>query len=227
MCLCNCCAPPNDDNNIFIVTDFVCTCWCSPVKYSDFHPEDTGFRTSREEFRELINLIRKECNYFIDIQIAKLTYVLNFVIFEIFVILWGNTLPSGVDIGMFIFCCIFAYVFHVVFISLRMRKHEMKIREVLRIENILKYAQRGLYWEIGPSCNFLHLKLNYGNNVPLLNEENMQIQMPGLIQHMDLNMGLIENSISKYISKFSYILSLIALLSLVVTLIQIIIIHRT
>ena len=217
MYLCSYCKPSNDENNLYIFTDFIFTCGCNPVKYSDFRPEYTEYRTNQEEFKNLINLILKGCNYFVDIQISKAIWCLTLVLFELMLFFGGKQLLSKEGIVLSVVGCIFFYVIQAMFIWLRMKKHEIKIREILRIENSLKYGSRGLYWDVGPSCKFLHLKLDYNSgNMPLLSHDNIQMEMPPLVLNMDINIGGLENSTSKSINKFLSLMSLFSVVSVII-----------
>ena len=224
MYLCPCCKPSNDENNLYIFTDFIFTCGCNPVKYSDFRPEYTDYRTNQEEFKNLINLILKQCNFFFDIQLFKVIWILTLVLFELMLFLGGMPLFSQIGIAFSILGCALFYVAQAMFLCLRMKKHEITIREILRIENSIKYGSRGLYWDVGPSCKFLHLKLNYNSgNMPLLLNENIQLQMPPLIVNMDINIGGLENSTSKSIYKFLSLMSLFSVASVIIVFIHIVI----
>ena len=214
MYLCLFCKPSNDENNLYIFTDFIFTCGCNPVKYSDFRPEYTHYRTNQEEFRGLVNLLLKECNFFLDVQLSKVIWILTFVLFELMIFFGGKLLLSGEGIILSIIGCILFYIIQATFLWLRMKKHEIKIREILKIENSLKYGPRGLYWDVGPSCKFLHLKLDYNSgNMPLMSQDNVQMQMPPLVLNMDTNMGGLENSTSKSIYKFMSVMSIFSLAS--------------
>ena len=174
MCFPICWGPYKVGNYLILPFDLFWSCWfkpCTPINFTQFDPEITGNRMIYAEFEDLMNLIIKECNNFYDIQIFKICYF-PFIFIQFFLFLsLSNQFQFG---GLFIFAPMLIFttlIFLYYVLGIRMSAYELKIRIILKHENTSKYAQRGLYWDVGRFCRYIKLNLDYFGLFPLLNNQ--------------------------------------------------------
>ena len=180
------------------------TCWCKPctaINYSHFNPEATGYRMNFEEFEDLIDKIILRCNHFKDIQLTKIGYILYVILQQAMFILYADELPVVGICAYFLILILFTITYLEFFIGLIEKKHEMRIKTLLKRENLDTYVERGLFWDIGPFCKYLHLKLDYqSSNLPLLQAQREYFLGPHLenmVNNLDDHFESLEEEFTK------------------------------
>lgn len=183
-------APQTDPSKIKISR----SCWMGFHK-NRFHPSLTQYRLSYEEFNNTLNKVESECSGFSYIKCWYTMVVLNLLFCLILIGVGGLILPgeeigtrsayevnhnvglafilTGILLGIFGTALNLGWVFYL------LKGYEIKIKQVLQIENNIGYHFRNIRWSVGPMCKWVEVEClpitveEYYNMMKIINQGNL------------------------------------------------------